>query len=241
MTRPSSATYLLLLTLAACAAPEEPAQPEHAAMPHDHGHHQAHPADPEDFERWIQALDDPERAAWQKPAEVVAALALDPGMVVADVGAGTGYFEPPLSQAVGPTGRVLALEINAELVRRMQQRFQAAQLDNVEARLVTPADPGLGQGAVDRVLIVDTWHHMHERAAYAQTLRAALRPGGRLLIVDYGPESPTGPPPHLRLAPADVVAELEQAGLRAEVLAETLPRQFMIVGRAPDEARADER
>ena len=238
MTKPmlSDVLFPLLLALAGCAAHEGEPPPEtrpnmHGHSEHlQHGHHQTHPTALEDFERWAQSLDDPERAAWQKPTEVVAAAELEAGMVVVDVGAGTGYFEPHLSQAVGGTGKVIALDINSELVTRMQQRFRRAGLNNVEARLVSPSDPGLPERTVDCVLIVDTWHHMQDRVAYARKLRSAIRPRGMVLIVDYAPESPTGPPPELRMRPEAVIAELKQAGFTAQVIAETLPRQFIVVG-----------
>lgn len=187
---------------------------------HHHGEHHD----------WAEALDDPARDATQKPAEVVAAMAITEGMVVADVGAGTGYFEPHLSRAVGASGRVLALDIDPALVAHMRRRFADEGLANVEARLVGPSEPGLMARSVDRVLIIDTWHHMTDRVAYARKLREALTPGGKLVIVDYPADAPKGPPPELRLSTEAVVADLEAAGFVAHVAPETLPNQFIVIG-----------
>lgn len=230
MTALRAAARLACLGLVAatgCAGPDahEPASTpdEHEAM-HEHGapHH--------DLDRWAQTLDDPARDAWQKPDEVVATLAIDEGMVVADVGAGTGYFAQRLSRAVGARGKVLALDVEPDLVARMRRRFDEAGLGNVEARLVSPADPALPPATVDRVLLVDVWHHMRDRVAYATKLRQALTTSGRLVIVDYPPGAPEGPPPELRVSPEAVLGELKAAGFMARVAPETLPRQFVVIG-----------
>ncbi|MBN9415310.1 MAG: methyltransferase domain-containing protein [Candidatus Eremiobacteraeota bacterium] len=171
----------------------------------------------------------------QKPDEVVTLANIQEGMVVADVGAGTGYFESRLSRAVGPRGRVLAVDIEADLVSQMKARFAREGLVNVKAKLGTPDDPGLPASGVDRILLVDTWHHLQNRSAFAQTLRKALKPTGQLVIVDYTLEAPVGPPAAMRLSPDTVIQELEAVGLRARVVPETLPNQYVIVaeGSAP--------
>jgi SAM-dependent methyltransferase len=176
-------------------------------------------------------FDDPARDAWQKPGQVVALLEISPGMTIADVGAGTGYFLPHLSRATGEGGAVLALDIEPDMVRHMTERAAKAGLANVEARVVEPADPKLGAGSVDRILIVNTWHHIGGRKRYAARLREALRPGGLVAVVDYTREAPRGPPPAHRLPAAAVVSELEAGGLRAEIVAEDLPHQYVVIGR----------
>jgi SAM-dependent methyltransferase len=152
-------------------------------------------------------------------------------MTVADLGAGTGYFIPHLSPAVGPTGRVLALDVEPNMVAHMQERIAEANLDNVEARQVPTDAPGLGPATVDRILIVDTWHHIADRGAYAAHLRDALRPGGFVLVVDFKADAPHGPPPAMRLPPARVAAELQEAGLQTEIDTDALAYQYLIVGR----------
>jgi cyclopropane fatty-acyl-phospholipid synthase-like methyltransferase len=181
-------------------------------------------------ERWAQVFDDPERDAWQKPEEVVAAMTISPGMAVADIGAGTGYFGPHLATAVGRDGHVLALDVEPDMVAHMQQRFATAGLPQVEARLVDPDDPGLPASSLDRILIVDTWHHIDDRPIYSARLRAALRPGGQVVIVDYTAESPMGPPREFRLSPEAIMKDLEGGGLRTRLVPETLPNQFIVLG-----------
>jgi predicted methyltransferase len=218
--------------LPACNAP---GGPDHAAG-HPHAAPAAHDAAGphhgfSDVARFVAIFDDPERDAWQRPAEVIALLELGPGMTVADVGAGTGYFEPHLAAAVGPRGQVLALDVEPNMVSHMRERFRDAGLANVEARRVAPGDPGLAPASVDRVLIVDTWHHVEDREHYAAKLREAVRPGGVVLVVDFTAESPHGPPARMRLPPEQVGAELSAGGFEVEVLDESLPWQYVVRGR----------
>jgi predicted methyltransferase len=220
--------WIAALALAACggAAAAPPAPPSH-----DHHHGMVH--DFHDAEHWAQVFDDPARDAWQRPAEVVAALGLAPGMTVADLGAGTGYFEPHLARAVGPGGHVVALDSEAGMVDHLRARATREGLANVEAQKVAADDPGLPAGAVDRVLIVDTWHHLPDRPAYARKLAAALKPGGSVMVVDFTRESAMGPPVAARVPPDEVVAELKAGGLDARVVDEALPEQYIVVGVRP--------
>jgi ubiquinone/menaquinone biosynthesis C-methylase UbiE len=240
---------LALLTSACGAAPSPvpsaPASATSVAAPGDPSHDEAHAGhvhegahEPlvhrfEHAEQWAKTFDDPARDAWQMPAEVVARLELRAGMTVADVGAGTGYFMPYLSRAVGPQGRVLALDVEPDMVRYLGERAAREALSNVQARVVAVDDPGLASGSVDRILIVDTWHHIPNRVIYAKKLGKALSPGGALAIVDFTIEAKHGPPPHHRLPPEEVVKELTQAGLAATIVAEDLPEQYIVVGRRP--------
>jgi ubiquinone/menaquinone biosynthesis C-methylase UbiE len=181
-------------------------------------------------EHWSKEFDDPARDAWQKPAEVVAAMRIEPGMTVADIGAGTGYFEPHLSRAVGRDGKVLALDIEPDMVRHLRERVAREHLDNVRAEVVATSDPKLPAGTIDRIVIVDTWHHIPEREAYAMKLAEALAPGGTVTIVDFKKDAHHGPPPHHRLAPETIVAELQKSGLSASVASLDLPEQYVVVG-----------
>jgi ubiquinone/menaquinone biosynthesis C-methylase UbiE len=201
---------------------------------HDHGHAHGKPGYHMDFsavERFARRFDGAERDAWQKPAEVVRFLELAPGHTIADIGAGTGYFLPHLSKAVGPSGRVLALDVEPNMVEYAKRRSARGALGNVEARLADPSDPGLGPASVDRILVVNTWHHIDDRASYAGKLARALRPEGAILIVDFTLDSDQGPPKEHRLTAEQVAGELESGGLRAEVLrGETLPKQYLVRG-----------
>lgn len=180
-------------------------------------------------QKFSKHFDDPARDAWQRPAEVMALLHIEPGSVVADIGAGTGYFVEHLSRAVGPNGTVLALDVEPNMVGFVEKRARERGLANVTARVVKYDDPGLGAGSVARVLIVNTWHHIDDRSRYAQKLAAALAPNGEVWVIDFTLESELGPPARHRLAPEQVVRELEGGGLRAEVVAdERLPNQYVV-------------
>jgi len=154
-------------------------------------------------------------------------------MTAVDLGAGTGYFIGYLSQAVGREGRVLALDTQRSMIDTMHARIERDELRNVWPNMVTADDPALAPHSVDRVLVVNTWHHIPNRVDYAQKLLAALRPGGLLLIVDLTMDSPIGPPARMRLTDDTVVRELDAAGFATEVLTESLPHQYVVAGRVP--------
>lgn len=226
------------VAIAACAPATDPATPEHHHH-HDGGpEHHHHHGGPlvhrfQNAEQWAKEFDDPARDAWQRPADVVLALKITPGMTVADIGAGTGYFLPHLSRAVGEKGKVLGLDIEADMVRYMKERAARQGLANVEARVVPLDDPELAAGSVDRLLIVDTWHHIDGRKAYAAKLYAALKPGGAVFVVDFKKDARRGPPPAHRLAPEQVMSELREGGLTPERIEVALPEQYIVAGRRP--------
>jgi predicted methyltransferase len=187
-----------------------------------------HPFD--DVAKWEKIFDDPRRAEWQQPAAIVRALALKPGMVVADVGAGTGYFERALSDAVGPRGSVLAVEVEPNLVTHLRARAEREGTANVIPILGSTADPRLPAGRVDRILYVDTYHHLDDRVDYFRRLLGALAPGGLVVVVDWKKEkSAIGPPLDHRLAREQVLREMEQAGYRVVDTDVTLPEQYVLV------------
>ncbi len=182
-------------------------------MSHRHHHHHHHDHD------WRARLDDPKRDEWQRPTEIIAAMEISSGMTVADIGAGTGYFVPHLLRAVGTAGRVIAIDADPELVAHLRHRFAGS---NVEA-----SGAALSDASVDRVLIVDVWHHLHDRAEFATRLRRALKPGGRVCIVDAHHDALEGPPAELRLSAKTVLSELNAAGFDASVVL-ALPKQFVV-------------
>jgi predicted methyltransferase len=234
-TKTLRAAAIVMSLCAACGAGPRENEPAVSGprSAHQHSHGAEHGfADPAAY---AHTLDDPQRDSWQKPEEVVSLLDASLEATVADLGAGTGYFLPYLSRAVGPTGQVLALDTDRGMIELVDARIERDGLDNVETRLVGPGDPGLGAGSVDRILVVNTWHHLTARTDYARKLLTALRPGGRLLIVDFQTSSPVGPPAAMRLTPDTVLRELRAAGLAAERLAESLPYQYAILGRVPSQ------
>jgi predicted methyltransferase len=187
----------------------------------------------DDPERYARSFDNPQRDAWQRPVEVVALLALAPGQTVVDIGAGTGYFLPHLGPAVQPGGQVLGLDVEPAMVEYMTRRIERERIPGAQARLAAPDDPGLAPASVDRMLVVNVWHHIGERVTYARKLQQALRPGGFVLVVDYTMTAKHGPPRAARLAPAVVIDELTQAGFTAELVKESLPHQYIVRGRKP--------
>ena len=195
---------------------------------HGHGHHHAF----SDADALAQTLDDPARDAWQCPDAVLRALQLEPTMTVADVGAGTGYFSVRLARAV-PRGEVIATDLEPGMLRFLGDRARREQLHNLRSVLATPTAPGLAPGSVDRIIVVHVWHHLAHRPEHARGLAAALRPGGRLLVVDFSLTAERGPPASMRVAPETVVAALEAAGLSATVSAMALPDQFLVRAERP--------
>jgi cyclopropane fatty-acyl-phospholipid synthase-like methyltransferase len=194
-----------------------------AQTPHTHEHRFS------GAERWARVFDDPARDRWQKPDEVIAALALAPDAAVADVGAGTGYFAVRLARAV-PKGRVYAVDIEPDMVRYLGERAKREGLPNLRPVLGKPDDPQLPE-PVDRVLIVDTYHHIGDRIAYFERLRARLKPGGQVAIVDFTLESPVGPPRSARIPAQQVREEMQRAGYALATQHDFLPHQYFLVFR----------
>ena len=137
-----------------------------------------------DVEHWRRVFDDPARDAWQKPRELVAALGLRPGMWVADLGAGTGYFSRYLDAVVGPTGVVFAVDTEPNLVAHLRARAEQERTASIIPILASLDDPRFPPHALDLVLIVDTYHHLDHRLAYLRRLGGTLKAGGRVAIVD---------------------------------------------------------
>ncbi len=216
-------------------APHDHVTHDHAHAAHDHAAHDHGHKGPlghrfENAERWVPVFDDPQRDRWQKPEHVVGLLGLRTGQAVADIGAGTGYFVPHLARAVGSEGKVIAIDIEDDMVRYLKERAEREGLSNVAARKGTPADAKLETASVDRVLIVNTWHHIPDRASYARKLADSLRAQGGVFVIDYTMDSPHGPPKSHRMPPEQVVQELTAGGLDAKILEEELPYQYGVAG-----------
>lgn len=209
-------SFALALLAFACACAQ-------TQTPHTHEHRFS------GAERWARVFDDPTRDRWQKPDEVIAALAFAPDATVADIGAGTGYFAARLARAL-PKGRVYAVDIEPDMVRYLGERARRERLPNLQAVLGKPDDPQLPE-AVEGVLIVDTYHHIGDRIAYFERLRARLKPGGQVAIVDFTLESPVGPPRNARIAAQQVREEMQRAGYALAAQHDFLPHQYFLVFR----------
>ena len=217
--RCSFAGSLLLLVAAATLASAQAAAPAHE-MQHRHG-------DPRSY---IASLEDPARDAYQKPDEVLKALGLRPGEVVADVGAGSGYFTVRFAKAVGETGRVYAVDVSPDMIRFLNRRVRDAGLRNVVSVLADPDDPLLPDGSVDRFVVVDTWHHVESQAKYIGLMKRMLKPGGQVVHIDFHKrELPIGPPPSMKVAREDLVKQMEAAGFKLAAEHSFLPYQYFLV------------
>jgi len=232
---------LLLATALLLAADPAPAKPKPAstqapatakpgkASPAKGGaaKHGGH-GNPADLGAYTAALLDPKRDAWQKPDEVVKALGLSPGQVVCDVGAGPGYFTLRLADAVGPSGHVYAVDVEAPLLVALRERLGAAR--QVTPVLSVEDDPLLPPDACDLVLLVDTFHHFPDGVAYLWRLASSLRPGGRIVNIDFHRrETPVGPPLAKRVAREDFLAAAASAGLSVTAEHDFLPHQYFLV------------
>ena len=205
-----------------------PGVAQEAAAPHEmHRRHQ-------DPTAYMAALDDPARDAYSKPGEVVRALALREGEVVADIGSGTGYFTLRFARAVGETGRVFAVDVSPDMIRHLNRRLRDQGVRNVVTVLADPHDPLLPDDSVDRFVIVNTWHHIGNRPAYLEKLKGMLRPGGQVVHIDFlKRDAPVGPPTSEKIARGDLVEEMEAAGFRLSAEHDFLPHQYFLVFALP--------
>jgi SAM-dependent methyltransferase len=194
-----------------------------AQSPHTHEHSF------QDAEQWAKYFDDPKRDAWQKPHEIVNALKLAPDAAVADIGAGTGYFSVRFAHML-PQGRVYAVDVEPDMVKYLAERAKKENLPNLTPIAAAPDDPHL-PAPVDLAIFVDVLHHVSARERYLQKLRASLKPGGRVAIIDFKPDASMGPPKSARIPPDQAKADFKRAGY---VLADEhtfLPDQYFLVFR----------
>jgi len=178
-------------------------------------------------EHWAKVFDDPERDAWQKPHEVIQALALKPDAVVADIGSGTGYFSARIANMT-PKGRVYGVDTEPDMVKYLAERAKREGLKNVTAVAGAPDDPRLPEKA-DLIILVDVYHHVGDRERYFRQLQKSLKPGGRIAVIDFRMDSPVGPPQSARIAPERVKAELKRAGYALSQEHAFLPNQYFLV------------
>ena len=214
------------LLLAAAAATALAAAPARAQNPQTHQHSFG------DAEKWAHVFDDPARDEWQKPHEVIQALGLAPDAVVADLGAGTGYFSARLADMLRAAGRVYAVDLEPDMVKHLAKRARDEHLPNLVPVKATPQDARL-PAKVDLVLLVDVYHHIDDRERYFARLMRSLKPGGRLAVIDFTMDSPDGPPREARVAPEAVKAELGRAGYAFVEEHGFLPRQYFLIFSAP--------
>ena len=174
-------------------------------------------------------LDAPERAEWQKPDEVVAALGLEPGATVADVGAGTGYFTFRIAEQVGPAGRVFAVDLQQEMLDALKERAAQTGAANVIPVLSGPVETGLDAASVDLVFAANVVHEYRDLGEALSEFSRVLKPGGRLAVVDWKPEqTPAGPPLDHRLSPERILAAARAAGFSTADRLDLLPYHYFL-------------
>jgi ubiquinone/menaquinone biosynthesis C-methylase UbiE len=177
-------------------------------------------------------LERPEREDEEQPSRAIAALDIKPGQVVADVGAGSGYYTVRLAKQVGPIGRVFATDIQQEMLDLLKKRLARERLDNVELILATEVDPRLPAGQLDLILMVDVYHELSRPQEVLRRLRTSLKPDGRLVLVEFRKESAWVPiREEHKMSVKEARMELEAEGYRFDRVIDILPWQHILVFR----------
>jgi arsenite methyltransferase len=178
----------------------------------------------------IATFDRPDRVARLMPDDVVKALHLKDGDVVADVGAGTGVMTRRFAKAVAPAGKVYAVDIDGEILDFLKGEARKENLTNVIFIHSRPDDPMLPNNSVDLAFFCDTTHHIDHRVDFYRKLSPAIKPGGRVAIIDAGPDAPGHPHKDEELVPKDqAIRELEEAGFKLINDFTFLPRDYFVV------------
>ncbi|MGH7356004.1 MAG: class I SAM-dependent methyltransferase [Candidatus Rokuibacteriota bacterium] len=175
----------------------------------------------------------PRRAKWQKPAALVRALGLRRGQVVAEIGAGPGYFTRRLARAVGPGGHVFAVDPEAAVLDVLRRRLARRGVRNVTPVLSREDDPLLPRGRCQVAVLINVYHHLHGAGPFLRRLVAALPRGARVVNVDWNEDSEFGPPPRRRVPRARFLRDARRAGLRLVAERRLLPHQYFLVLEVP--------
>lgn len=190
-----------------------------------HQMHRLH-SDPKSY---IGALEDPKRDAYQKPQEVMVALDLKPGKVIADIGAGSGYFTFRLAHHVGDRGKVYAVDVSPDMIRHINRRIRELKAANVVSILADPDDPLLPDASVDCFFFSDSWHHIENQTKYLSLMKKMLRPGGEIIMIDFHKKAlPVGPPMEMKIAREDLIKQMESNGFRLTKEHTFLPYQYFL-------------
>jgi ubiquinone/menaquinone biosynthesis C-methylase UbiE len=183
-----------------------------------------------DPKSYIGALEDPKRDAYQKPHEVLTALNLKPGEIIADIGAGSGYFTFRLAHFVGDRGRVYAVDVSPDMIRHINRRIREAKSTNIVSILADPDDPLLPDQSVHRFFICDVWHHVENPKKYLSLMKRMLKPGGEIVMIDFHKKDlPFGPPTQMKIAREDLIKQVETNGFRLTKEHTFLPYQYFLV------------
>ena len=212
--------FIGLLLFPATISAQDTVKPDQQQM------HRLH-SDPKSY---IGALEDPKRDAYQKPHEVMRALGLKAGEVIADIGAGSGYFTFRLTHHVGDRGKVYAVDVSPDMIRHINRRIRELKATNVVSILADPDDPLLPEGSVDRFFFSDSWHHIDNQTKYLSLMKKMLKPGGEIIMIDFHKkELPVGPPMQMKIAREDLIKQMESNGFRLMKEHTFLPYQYFLV------------
>lgn len=172
----------------------------------------------------------PERIQEEDPDRMLAALDIKKGSVVADIGAGVGYHVWRMADIVGPTGKVIGEDIQEGMIRLLRKNIEDRKLRNVEIVVGTPTDPKLPANSLDLVLMVDVYHEFAEPVAMMKHIQNALKPDGRVVLVEFRKEDPSVPiQPLHKMSVQDVRSELEPLGFKFQRSLEFLPWQHILI------------
>ena len=175
-------------------------------------------------------LERSEREQEEAPSKAVDALDFKPGQVVADIGAGSGYYTSRIAKRVGPTGRVFATDIQPGMIELLEQRVKNESLTNVTTILGTMEDPQLPPRAIDVAIMVDVYHELQQPQLFLQRLKDAFKPDGRLVLLEFRKEDASVPILEVhKMSVAEVKAELEHEGFVIDRVIDVLPWQHIIV------------
>ena len=175
-------------------------------------------------------LDRPEREKEEAPTKAIAAVKIKPGQTVADIGAGSGYYSVLLAGAVGPTGRVYATDIQPEMLAIIKKKLDALPIPQIQLVLGTPTETRLPDASVDLALMVDVYHELSEPQVFLPSLKRALKPGGRLVLIEFRKEDRRVPiREEHKMSVREARTELEAEGYRFVELIDVLPWQHILV------------
>jgi ubiquinone/menaquinone biosynthesis C-methylase UbiE len=183
-----------------------------------------------DPKSYIGALEDPKRDAYQKPQEVMMALGLKPGEVIADIGAGSGYFTFRLAQHLGDKGKVYAVDVSPDMILHINRRIRELKTTNVVSVLADPDDPLLADASVNRFFFSESWHHIENQKKYLSLMKRMLKPGGEIVMIDFHKKDlPVGPPMQMKIAREDLIKQMETNGFHLTKEYTFLPYQYFLI------------
>ena len=222
--KPPTLTFLILIFSISCSHHDDHHE-HHSGHKGNHANTHMHRMD---FDELVKRFDSPERDAWQKPELVLSAMGNLKGKTVAEIGAGSGYFTFRLAEK---SARVIAADVDDRFLKLIEEKKKSQPIfsKNIQTLKIPYDSPDLPARQFDKVLIVDTYHHIENRVEYFQKLMKRMKPGTELYIVDFKKKTPVGPPDSMKLKAEEIQSELSRAGYgNIQIDNNTLPHQYII-------------